>query len=104
MRWQRPMYADASARIQAMMDPEQAGEAGRPVGILPHDLPGIGLTGRHEERRGRRRRADAAEPPPERATQVEQPEMQACRRLDKSRLAAGQMHHAGSGTTGVERT
>src|SRR5439155_26012565 len=47
-----------------------------------------------EERRRRRGRTDAAEPAPERATKVEDPEVQACLRFDEDRLPVRPGRHA----------
>ena len=51
--------------------------------VVPNDLDCLGATRGEEQRRAWRRRAEAAKHAAERAVEIEQPEMEARRRLDE---------------------
>src|SRR6516165_10074307 len=63
------------------------------------DFKGAGGRGRHAQRRSRRGGADAAEPPAERAAEIEDAEVEPCGRLDEDRS-----RHDPATARGAERT
>ena len=73
------------------------GERRGPLRIVAFHLERFGVHRRHQQRRGRRRGADAAEPAAERAAQVEHAEMEAGGRLDEDGLL-DPAAHAGEGS------
>ena len=81
-----------SATAKVVVGEEQAGELAGALGVFPIAHERIGGRSRHEERRPRRGGANAAEPSPARASQIEDAEVQARRSLDEDRLLVPCVH------------
>jgi hypothetical protein len=77
------MDVQPHAAIDPVMRQEPRCEIGGSPRVLTADRHAPGASGRHEQRRGRRGGAEAAEPPPTRAPKIEDAEMQPRRRLDE---------------------
>jgi hypothetical protein len=86
MGWQRFVDVDLGAAVEIVVRHEQAREFTGPFGVLAARRKMVGAGRGHEQCRRRRRRADAAEPAPQRASQIEHTEVQSRRRFDEDRL------------------
>ncbi len=96
------MDRHARAAGEAMVGEERAREGAGAIGVRAFDGERLRARRRDEERRLGGGGADAAEPPAERAAQVEDAEMEPRRRLDEHGAGAG--HGAGrSRSRGADR-
>jgi hypothetical protein len=86
MAWERFVNLDLGATMKAVMLHEQPGEFTGSFRVVAARRKIVGAGGGNEQCGRRCRRADAAEPPPQRASQIEHTEVQSRRSFDEDRI------------------
>ena len=92
---QRAVDVHGSAAAEIVVGEEQAREFAGAFGVFAVRRERVGARRRHEECRSCRGRANAAEPAPARASQIEHAEVQSRRSLDEDRLFVPCGHRRG---------